>query len=156
MDDLVQKETYKYLGMEEIDGIQYGKMREKRKQECYRRARGLLQLELNAKYKIEAIKISAIPIVTYSFNVFNWNLEEINRTDRKTRKLMTLKADVSRMYIPRKEGGRGITNLEMAYKTTTIGVNTYLQSSGYFNFHLNTAQKEIDVNTKPTKRAKDI
>ena len=156
MDDLVQKEMYKYLGMEEIDGIQYGKMREKRKQECYGRVRGLLQLELNAKYKIEAIKISAIPIVTYSFNVFNWNLEEINRTDRKTRKLMTLKADVSRMYIPRKEGGRGITNLEMAYKTTTIGVNTYLQSSGDFNFQLNTAQKEIEVNTKPTKTAKDI
>ena len=30
------------------------------------------------------------------------------------------KADVSRMSIPRK-GGRGITNLEMAYKATTIG-----------------------------------
>ena len=28
MDDLVQKETYKYLGMEESDGIQHGKMRE--------------------------------------------------------------------------------------------------------------------------------
>ena len=43
---------------------------------------------------------------------------------------MTLKAHVSRMYIPRKEGGRGMTNLEMAYKTTTIDLNRYLQSSG--------------------------
>ena len=42
---------------------------------------------------------------------------------------MTLKADVSRMYIPRKEGGRGMRNLEMAYKTTTIDLNRYLQSS---------------------------
>ena len=38
------------------------------------------------------------------------------------------KADVSRMYIPRKEGGTGIRNLEMAYKTTTIGLNIYFQS----------------------------
>ena len=30
------------------------------------------------------------------------------------------KADVSRMYIPRKEVGREMTNLEMAYKTTAI------------------------------------
>ena len=40
------------------------------------------------------------------------------------------KADLSRMYIPRKEGGQGITNLQMAYKTLTIGLNSYLQSSG--------------------------
>ena len=39
------------------------------------------------------------------------------------------KADVSRMYIPRKEGGRGMINLEMTYKTTTIGLNSYLESS---------------------------
>ena len=39
------------------------------------------------------------------------------------------KADVSRMYITRKEGGQGIINLEMTYKTTTIGLNSYLESS---------------------------
>ena len=71
-------------------------------------------------------------------------------------------------------------NLEMAYKTTTIGLNSYLQSSGdrmlqsvlqhekkkklqsvvkesrKFKFQLNMAQEEIDNNTKPTKAAKDI
>ena len=40
------------------------------------------------------------------------------------------KADVSRMYIPRKEGGQEMTNLEMVYKTKTIDLNSYLQSSG--------------------------
>ena len=86
----------------------------------------MLQSELNAKNKLEAINTSAIPVASYSFNVVNWNLEEIKRIDRKIRKLMTLnrmhhpKADVSRMYIPRKEGGRGMINLEMTYKTTTI------------------------------------
>ena len=40
------------------------------------------------------------------------------------------KADVSRTYIPRKEGGRGMTNLETTYKAMTIGLNSYLQSSG--------------------------
>ena len=34
------------------------------------------------------------------------------------------KADVDRLYIPRKAGGRGLVQLEITYKTTTIGLNT--------------------------------
>ena len=33
------------------------------------------------------------------------------------------------MYVPRKDGGREMINLEMCFKTTTIGLNTYLLSS---------------------------
>ena len=90
------------------------------------------------------------------------------------------KADASRIYIPRKEGGRGMTNLEMVCKTMAIGLNSYLQSSGdrmlpavlqlekktklhsivkesrKFTFQFNMTQEEIDINTKPTKVAKDI
>ena len=182
--ELDQEETYKYLRTKKVDGIQHGKMKEKIRKECYRRVRGVLKSELNAKNKLEAINTLAIHVETYSLNVVNWNLDEIKRIDRKIRKLMTLnrihhpKADMSRMYIPRKEGGRGMTNLEMAYKTTTIGLNSCLQSSGdrmlhavlqhekklhsvvkesrKLKFQLNMAQEEIEINTKPTKAAKDI
>ena len=110
-------------------------MKEKIRKECYRRLIAILHTELNAKNKLEAINTLAIPVVTYSFNVINWNLEEIRRMDRKIRKLLTLnrmhqpKADVNRVYVPRKEGGNGMINLEMCFKTTTIGLNTYLLSS---------------------------
>ena len=179
--ELDQEETYKYLGIEEGDGIQHGKMKEKIRKECY----SVLQSELNAKNNLKAIKTLAIPVVTYSFNIVNWNLEEIKRIGRKIRKMMALnrmhltKTDVSRMYIPRKEGGRRMVNLEMAYKATTIGLNSYLPSSGdrmlqavlqhekkkklhsvvkerKFKFQLNMTQEEIDINTKPTKAAKGI
>ena len=89
------------------------------------------------------------------------------------------KADVSRMLIPRKEGGRGMNNLEMAYKRKTISLNSCLQSfnavqccfttrkeketsfrdkkkRSKFQSLLNMAQKEIDINTKPIKAAKNI
>ena len=81
--ELDREETNKYLSIEEVDGIQHGKMKEKIRKECYRRVRGVLQSELNAKNKLEAINPLAIPVVTYSFNVVNWNLEEIKRIDRK-------------------------------------------------------------------------
>ena len=84
------------------------------------------------------------------------------------------------MYIPRKEGGREMTDLEMAYKITTIGLNSCLQYSGdrmfnallqheknkkldsvvkesrRFKFPLNRVQEENVINTKPTIAAKNI
>ena len=59
-------------------------------------------------------------------------MEEIRKLDRKTRKLLTMermhhpRADVDRMYLPRNKGGRGLIQLEIAYKTATIGLDAYL------------------------------
>ena len=175
--------TYKYLGIDERDRIQHVKMKEKIREECYS---AILRTKLNAKNKLEAINTLAIPVVAYRFNVINWNLEEIRRMDRKIRKLLTLnrmchpKADVNRMYVPRKEGGRGMINLEMCLKTTKFGLNTYLSSSDdrmlklvlqhekknklhsvtkesqKFKFQLNMAQEENEKTTEVTKAAKEI
>ena len=49
--ELDQEETYKYLGIEEGDGIQHGKTKEKIRQECYRRVRGVLQLKPKINHK---------------------------------------------------------------------------------------------------------
>jgi hypothetical protein len=39
------------------------------------------------------------------------------------------KADVDRMYVSRKDGGRGMTQLENSYKVSTVGLETYLKES---------------------------
>ena len=75
--ELDQEGTYKYLGINEGDGIQHSKMKEKIRKEYYRRIRMVLKSELNATNKIEAINTVAIPVVTYSFNIINWTLEDI-------------------------------------------------------------------------------
>ena len=62
-------------------------------------------------------------------------MSEIRKIDRKTRKMFTMermnhpKADVERIYLPREMGGRGLTQLELAYKTTTVGLNVYLEQT---------------------------
>ena len=95
----------------------------------------LLKSELNAANKIEAINTLAIPVMTYSLNNFNWNLNDIKRIDTKTRKMLTMgkmhhpKADVDRLYVPRAEGGRGLMQLELNYKITTIGLDSYLSQT---------------------------
>ena len=133
--DLEQEKDYKYLGIEEAGGISHNKMKDKIRKEYYRRVRKVVKTELNSKNKMQAINSLAVPVVQYSWNIINWKLSEIRRMDVKTRKLLTIhrmhhpKADVQRLYVPRSEGGRGLLNLENSYKISTIGLNTYLQSS---------------------------
>ena len=131
--DLEQGEVYKYLGINEGDGIQHAAMKRKLRLEYYRRIRLVLRTELNSKNKITAINSLAVPVVQYSFNIINWTLEDIRRLDRKTRKFLTMhhmhhpKADSDRIYLPRSNGGRGLLQLESSFKTTTIGLQRYLE-----------------------------
>jgi len=133
--ELDQEGTYKYLGINEGDGIQHSKMKEKIRKEYYRRIRMVLKSELNAMNKIEAINTVAIPVVTYSFNIINWTLEDIRNLDRKTRKLLTkermhhAKSDIDRTYLPRSTGGRGLIQIETTYNATTIGLAKNLENS---------------------------
>ena len=65
--ELEQEEVYKYLGVNESNGIQHVTMKEKIRKECYRRVRAILKTELNSANRIQAINAFAIPAVTYSF-----------------------------------------------------------------------------------------
>ena len=112
--ELDQENTYKYLGVNESNGIQHSTMKENIRKECIRRVRSIMKTELNSKNRITAINALAIPVVTYSFNVVNWNLQELKKLDTKIRKQLTCnrmhhpKSDVDRLYIPRSKGGRGM------------------------------------------------
>ena len=54
------------------------------------------------------------------------------KNDTQTRKVLTMykmhhpKSDVERLYLLRSKGGRGVVQLELSYKTTTIGLDKYL------------------------------
>ena len=53
-------------------------------------------------------------LVHYTAGIINWRKDEMEAMDRKTTKMMTIynilytRADVDRLYIPRKHGGRGL------------------------------------------------
>ena len=70
----------------------------------------------------------------YSFGIIDWKISELKKIDTKTRKLLNMqmmlhpKADVERLYIPRKDGGRGLIKVETALKTATIGLDHYLKN----------------------------
>ena len=109
--DLDQAETYKYLGMEEGEGVQHHKIKVKIRKEYKRRIKLELKSELNARNKIAGINTLAVPVILYSYGVIDWKLDEIQDLDRMTRKqlcmnqMLAKKADVDRIYLPCQEGG---------------------------------------------------
>jgi hypothetical protein len=56
----------------------------------------------------------------YTFGIINWRTEEIKQIDRKTRKVLTMykmhhpKADIDRLEVKRRKGGRGLVQVEAA------------------------------------------
>ena len=77
------KKTYKYLEIEESEGIQHQQMKERLKKEYSRRLRIILKSELNARNKITAIGALAVPVLRYSFGIINWRIEEIKKKTGK-------------------------------------------------------------------------
>jgi len=132
--ELEQGKTYKYLGIEENEGI-HQQTKERLKQEYSRRLRMILKSELNARNKITAIGALAVPVLRYSFGIINWRTEEMKKTDRKTRNMLTLykmhhpKADIDRLYVKRKGGGTGLVQIEAAYKAEIINIAEYLNTN---------------------------
>ena len=61
--ELDQEEVYKYLGVDENDGIQHSKMKEKIRKEYNRRVRLVLRTGLNGRNKVEAINRLAVPVI---------------------------------------------------------------------------------------------
>ena len=115
-----EKETYKYLEILEADTIKQAKMKVKIKKECLRRTRKLLETKLSCRNLIQGINTWAVLLVRYSWPFVKWTREanEPKQMNQRTRKLMTMhkalhpRDDVDRVYVSRKEGGRGLVSIK--------------------------------------------
>jgi hypothetical protein len=103
--------------------------------EYLRRLRLVLDTQLSAKNKIAAIGTLTVPVLRYSFGIINWRQEELRKLDTKTRKLLTIhgqqypKAEIDRLYVPRKRRGRGMMQAEEADITEITKLMEYVDST---------------------------
>lgn len=113
---------YKYLGFAESFAINQKINKEQYSEKMTHRLKTILKTQLTAKNKINAINTWVMPTITYTFGVLAWTPTDIQALDRKIRTLLTKyiihhpKSAIERLYLPRCEGGRGLTNLELALK----------------------------------------
>ena len=63
------------------------------------------------------------------------------------------KSNVDRLYIPRKEGGRGLQGVEEAVKVTNLGLENYAKDS---RERLLTAARSVDIDlTEPIRETNE-
>ena len=84
---------------------------------------------------ISAINTFAIPAVSYGFQILDWSITELEQIDRDTRKilkknkLLNIHSNNHRIYLPRKQGGRGLLNVTDQYKKSIINMSIYLNGT---------------------------
>ena len=125
-------ETYKCLGVAQLFGTNLAKTKNRIRTEYLKRVRQTWGSELNAKNKINANNTWAAAVLRYFFAIIGWSKSDMRKLDRQTRNIMRknqshhTNSTINRLYLPRVEGGRGLTNVEQAWEREAISAIIYL------------------------------
>ena len=132
IESLQEGESYKYLRILEADKFLEEKMKLNVSKEYIRRLRKVLKSKLNGGNLVHGVNAWAVSLLRYSVAFVSWRKSELEAIDRKTRKLFTIygalhpKSDVDRLYIPRKEGGRGLISIKDCVELAIRGLEVYV------------------------------
>ena len=105
--------------------------------EYIRRLRKVLKSKLNGGNLVCGVNTWVVSLLRFSAAFVTWRKSELKAIDRKTRKLFTIygvntiysKSDVDRLYIPRKEGERGLISSEDCVELAIRGLEVYVHGS---------------------------
>ena len=77
----------------------------------------------------------ALPVLNYGFGVIDWPQKDIDNLDVKTRKILTMHGILyrnqcfDRVYLPRREGGVGLIEINDALRSTIINLSQYIEKT---------------------------
>ena len=132
---LQEGESYKYLGNLEADRFLGEEMKLKVSKEYFRRLKKDLKLKLNGGNLVQEVNTWAVSFLRYSAAFLSWRRFELQAIDRETRKLSRIygglhpKSDVDRLYISRKDGGRGLIAIEDCVELAVRSLEVYIHKS---------------------------
>ena len=78
----------------------------------------------------------ALPVLSYGFGIIDWPQRDIDNLDVKTRKVLTIHKLIyrnqcmDRVYLPRREGGVGLIEINDAMRNTIINLSQHLETTG--------------------------
>ncbi|KAJ8024905.1 hypothetical protein HOLleu_34958 [Holothuria leucospilota] len=134
INDVQLGEGYKYLGiLQNMENMQ--KEAKTNATITYKkRLRQVIQSKLNGQFKMQAINSYALPVITYTAGITDWNKNELEELDHKTRKIVTMhgalhpRADIHRMYLPRNCGGRDLQEVRPTVDLECAGITKYIHT----------------------------
>ena len=121
-------------GIVEYDRLKEQEMKDKFRNEYFRRAKLILKSKMNGRNKIMTLNTWAVSL-RYGAEIFNWNKNELQEMGRKTKKFMTMnkelhpRSDVKRLYVSRRNGGRGLIGCENSVKSKENGPGWYIKNN---------------------------
>ena len=89
--------------------------------------------ELSAYNKHLAHNTFALPVLTLTFGILDCTICEIENLDITTRKILNMtgnfnrNSDIDRLYLPRRNGGRGLKNVKTLYDFRIISTSQHLK-----------------------------
>ena len=121
---LENEQQYQYLGFNECE-LTDKTTKTNIKNEYFKRVKMVLKSELNSQNSINTINMYAVPSLAYGIPVLDWTVTELLQQYH----FMHIQSDVTRLYLPRKHGGRGLINICDHYKNAIINFDAYLLKS---------------------------
>ena len=129
---ILSGDNYRYLGIDE--NIAYSGPINKTRvlKEYLNRTRKIWKSELSDYNKMLAHNTFALPTITATVGILEWSIKEINDIDIKTRKILTMtgslhpNSDVDKLYINRKEGGRGLKSVQILFESRIVALRQHL------------------------------
>ena len=88
--------------------------------------------ELSGYNKMVAHNTFVIPTITATFGILEWSIKEINDIDKKICKILTMagtlqpNSDANKLYINRKEGGRGLKLVRILFESRIVALRNIL------------------------------
>ena len=127
-----ENEVYKFLGIEQADGIKTKKDFELVQGEVNKRVKILTSTELNNANLVRAINTKLIPVAAYPMNVCKFTdgelkeLDQVIKRELRSKNMLGKQSSNDRLYLIREDGGKGIKSLRDIYKETRLRVACYL------------------------------
>jgi hypothetical protein len=97
----------------------------------YLRIKSILKSKLNGNNLIKAVNTYAVPLLTYFFGVIKWSKTNLQNINIQIRVLFTKfckrhpKSAIERFNLPRENGGRGFSNLEILQHNQIASLKNY-------------------------------
>ena len=112
-----EKKIYKFLEVEQADGINTKAVFERVKSKVEKRVKMLVNTELNDTNLISAINLKVVSVAAYSMNVFKFikgklkQLEQIVKRELRSNQILGKQASYKRLYLKREDRGRGLKSM---------------------------------------------
>ena len=121
-----ENETYKFLRIEQADGIRTKTVFKRVKEEVLKRMKIIINTELNYANLIKAINMKVIPVAAYAMNICKFSVGELKELDQIIKKqlrgknMLGRQASDEELYLKRENGGW--KSLRDVYKETRLRV----------------------------------